>query len=189
MKPTSTQSTLETIEATTLKTWLDRGDAILVDVREPAEHAGERIPNSHLAPLSRFNASGLPPAAGKKLVLYCRSGNRSEQAGQQMLEAGNAPVWYLERGIEAWKAAGYETERTANAPISLQRQVQIVAGSLVLIGTVLGAAVSPWFLLLSGFVGAGLAFAGITDTCGMAMFLAKLPYNQRGCEMTREGGD
>ena len=71
------------------------------------------------------------------------------------------------------------TERSARAPISLQRQVQMVAGSLIVAGTLLGAFVSPWFLLLSGFVGAGLTFAGITNTCGMAMLLAKLPYNQR----------
>ncbi|MEN9247837.1 MAG: DUF2892 domain-containing protein, partial [Gloeomargarita sp. GMQP_bins_69] len=64
-------------------------------------------------------------------------------------------------------------------PISLFRQVQIVAGSLVLLGTILGATVSPWFLLLSGFVGAGLVFAGVTNTCALGMLLAKLPYNQR----------
>ena len=186
MKPTSTQATVEPIEASVLKTWLDRGDAILVDVREPGEHAGERIPNTPLLPLSRFDPGGLPPVGGKKLVLYCRTGNRSEQAGQQVLDAGYGPVWHLQGGIDAWKAVGYETERSASAPISLQRQVQIAAGSLVLIGTILGAAVSPWFLLLSGFVGAGLAFAGLTDTCGMAMLLAKLPYNQRSCDMTGE---
>ena len=69
-------------------------------------------------------------------------------------------------------------EYNPNAPISLLRQVQIVAGALILLGTVLGAAASPWFLLLSGFVGAGLMFAGITNTCGMATLLAKLPYNR-----------
>ena len=179
MKQTETRQQVEVIDATTLRDWLDRGEATLVDVREPAEHAGECIPNTELVPLSRFKPSALSLVDGKKLVLYCRTGGRSDQAGQQMLRSGYAPVWQLQGGIDGWKAAGYETERTTNAPISLQRQVQIVAGSLVVLGTVLGATVSPWFLLLSGFVGAGLAFAGITDTCGMALLLAKLPYNQR----------
>ncbi len=179
MKQAPTQHQVEATQAKTLKDWLDRGEVILVDVREPAEHAGERIPNTQLVPLSRFNPSEPPEAEGKKLVLYCRTGNRSEQAGRQMLDSGHAMVSHLQGGIEAWKKAGYETERKASVPISLQRQVFIVAGLLVLVGTVLGAWVSPWFLLLSGFVGAGLAFAGITDTCAMAILLAKLPYNQR----------
>lgn len=178
---TPTRMHVEAVDAPTLKTWLDHEEIVLVDVREPAEHAGERIGDTWLVPLSRFDPAQISQADGKKLVLYCRTGNRSVQAGQQMLDAGYAPVWHLQGGLVAWQEAGYETERTANAPMSLQRQVQIAAGSLVVIGTALGAVVSPWFLLLSGFVGAGLAFAGITDTCGMAMLLAKLPYNQRTC--------
>ncbi len=177
MAITGTQ--LGAIDANTLQTWMGKGDVVLLDIREPAEHMGERIRGSELAPLSRFDPTQVPQVEGKTLVLYCRTGNRSAQAGQQLLDAGVKAVWHLQGGIEAWKAAGYETERTANAPISLQRQVQMATGSLVLLGTILGAWVSPWFLLLSGFVGAGLTFAGITDTCGMAMLLAKLPYNQR----------
>jgi hypothetical protein len=88
-------------------------------------------------------------------------------------------VIQLRGGIPSWKNAGYGIEKSQNAPISLFRQVQIVAGSLVVVGTVLGALVSPVFLLLSGFVGAGLVFAGITNTCAMGMLLAKLPYNQQ----------
>ena len=175
----TTPKQVSEIDATTLKTWLDKGEVILVDVREPAEHLGERIRDTALVPLSRFNPAQVPQPEGKTLVLYCRTGNRSAQAGQQLLDSGASMVWHLRGGIEAWKTAGYETERTAKAPISLQRQVQIAAGLLVLLGTVLGAWVWPWFLLLSGMVGAGLVFAGLTDTCGMAMLLAKLPYNQR----------
>lgn len=167
------------LEAMAEKTWMDKGDVVLVDVREPAEHAGEHIRDTTLVPLSRFDPAQIPQADGKMLILYCRTGNRSAQAGQQLLEAGASAAWHLQGGIEAWKAAGYETERTAHAPISLGRQVQIVAGLLVLLGTILGAWVSPWFLLLSGFVGAGLTVAGMTDTCAMAMLLAKLPYNHR----------
>jgi rhodanese-related sulfurtransferase len=95
------------------------------------------------------------------------------------LGAGFQEVIHLQGGLNAWKQAGYPTVINKNAPISIMRQVQIVAGSLILTGTLLGAFVSPNFLFLSGFVGAGLLFAGISNTCAMAMLLAKLPYNQR----------
>jgi rhodanese-related sulfurtransferase len=170
---------VQDVGAATLKSWLERGEAILVDVREPAEHAGERIPAARLVPLSTFTPTQVPVEPGKKLVLHCVMGQRSTQAGNTLLAAGFAEVYNLQGGIQAWKDADYAVERSSHAPISLQRQVQIVAGSLVLVGTLLGAVVSPWFLVLSGFIGAGLTFAGITNTCGMAMLLAKLPYNQR----------
>jgi rhodanese-related sulfurtransferase len=175
----TTRKPLSEIDAPTLKTWMDQGNVVLVDVREPAEYAGEHIRDAKLVPLSRFDPLQVPQEGGKTIVLYCRTGNRSAQAAQRLITAGARAVKHLQGGLEAWQAAGYETERAAHAPISLQRQVQMVAGSLVLLGTILGAWLSPWFLLLSGFVGAGLTFAGLTDTCGMAMLLAKLPYNQR----------
>jgi rhodanese-related sulfurtransferase len=103
----------------------------------------------------------------------------SAQAAQKMFAAGFTKVFHLQGGLPTWKAAGYPTKVNKNAPISMFRQVQIVAGSLVFLGTILGAFVSPWFLILSGFVGAGLVFAGVTNTCAMAILLAKLPYNQR----------
>lgn len=167
------------MDAQMLKTQMEMGAVLLVDVREPGEFAGERIPGAHLMPLSSFDPAKLSEEPGKCLVLHCQSGNRSAQAGRALLAAGWHTVCHLQGGIQAWKAAGFHTEHSARAPISLQRQVQITAGSLVLLGTLLGAFVSPWFLLLSGFVGAGLTLAGITDTCGMAMLLAKLPYNRR----------
>ena len=176
----TTDKKLEAIDAVTTKTWLDAGTAVLVDVREPTEHAGEHIPGARLCPLSSFDPVRVPQEAGKKLVLHCVMGQRSAQAGQKLLEAGRTEVYNLQGGIQAWKEAGYPTERTTTqAPISLPRQVQIVAGSLVLLGTVLGAWVSPWFLVLSGFIGAGLAYAGLSGTCSMAMLLARCPWNQR----------
>jgi rhodanese-related sulfurtransferase len=175
----SSANRLKLVDANTLKEWLDRDAVLLVDVREPAEYAGEHIPGSILLPLSRFDPAQLPSAPNKKLVLYCRSGNRSQQAAQKLLTAGYSEVTHLSCGIGDWKEQGLPTEVNQDAPISLMRQVQIVAGSLVFTGTVLGTLVSPAFLVLSGFVGAGLMFAGITDTCAMAMLLSKLPYNQK----------
>ncbi len=173
------QDRLKTIDPASLKMLLDRQAVTLVDVREPAEHAGEKIPGSILVPLSRFDLNRVPFNDNKITVLYCRTGNRSAQAAQKLFAAGMDEVTHLEGGLSAWVQAGYPTQVNKNAPISLMRQVQIVAGSLVVIGTVLGAFVSPWFLLLSGFVGSGLVFAGITNTCALGMLLAKLPYNQR----------
>jgi rhodanese-related sulfurtransferase len=104
---------------------------------------------------------------------------RSAQAGQKLLDAGFTTVYNFRGGVQAWKEAGYTTAGGQRAPLSLLRQVQIVSGSLVLLGTVLGVIASPWFLVLSGGVGAGLVYAGVSGTCGMATLLAQLPYNQR----------
>ncbi len=177
--------TLPTLSATELKQMLDQRSVRLIDVREPGEYAGEHIAGAENRPRSRFQPEQFLSANDDRLdnrliVLYCQSGNRSGQVGRQLLDAGFTQVAHLENGLPSWKAAGYPTQVNRNAPISLFRQVQIVAGSLVLTGTVLGAFVSPAWLLLSGFVGAGLVFAGMTDTCVMGLLLAKLPYNQRG---------
>jgi rhodanese-related sulfurtransferase len=175
----SASDRLQAIDAKTLKQWLDRNEVILVDVREPGEYASERIPGALSHPLSQFDPRRIAPRDGRKLVLHCQSGNRSSKAARQCLEAGMESITHLQGGLNAWKADGYPLERDRNAPISLFRQVQIVAGTLVLVGTVLGATLSPRFLLLSGFVGAGLVFAGATNTCAMGMLLSKLPYNRR----------
>ncbi|WP_413201182.1 rhodanese-like domain-containing protein [Nostoc piscinale] len=170
---------LQTIDAQTLQQLLKQQTVTLIDVREPSEYAGEHIPNATLMSLSKFDPRKVPQTQDTQVVLYCRSGNRSTMAAQKLFDAGFTEVTHLNGGMTAWKAAGYPTKISQNAPISLIRQVQIVAGSLVVTGTVLGAFVSPWFLILSGFVGSGLMFAGITDTCALGMLLAKLPYNQR----------
>jgi rhodanese-related sulfurtransferase len=170
----------EAIEAAILKQWLAQQAVTLVDVREPVEYAGEHLAGSILVPLSKFDPSQIPNE-GQKVVVYCQSGRRSTQAAQQLVASGFEVenLVTLKGGLNAWKAEGYQTKVNKKAPLSLMRQVQIVAGSLVLTGTLLGAFVSPGFLVLSGFVGAGLMFAGITNTCGLALLLAKLPYNQQ----------
>lgn len=169
--------TLHEVDCATLKQWVDSCAARLVDVREPAEFSGEHIPGALTMPLSGFDPAQLPHDPQKKNVLYCRGGNRSGQAGKAVLACGAAEAWHLKGGLAAWKEAGMPVEGRGEGPISMDRQVRIVAGSLVLAGLVLGAFVSPWFLLLSGFVAAGLVFSGVTDFCGMAMLLSKLPYN------------
>lgn len=176
---TSRVNKLQTVDTQTLKQLLQQQAITLIDVREPAEYAGEHIPGATLISLSKFDPRTVPQDQDTKVILYCRSGNRSTMAAQKLFDAGFTTVTHLEGGISAWKQVGYATTINKNAPISLMRQVQIVAGSLVLTGTLLGAFVSPWFLILSGFIGAGLTFSGITDSCMLGMVLARLPYNQR----------
>ncbi len=175
----SRMNKLQTVDAHNLKQLLEQKAITLIDVREPVEYATEHIPGARLVSLSKFDPRKVPQDENTQVVLYCRSGNRSTMAAQKLFDTGFTRVTHLEGGMGAWKQAGYPTKIDKNAPISLMRQVQIVAGSLVLTGTLLGAFVSPWFLILSGFMGAGLMFAGITDTCALGMLLAKLPYNQR----------
>jgi rhodanese-related sulfurtransferase len=171
---------LRQIKAAAVKTLLDRGDAVLIDVREPDEHARERIEGARLAPLSRFDSVSLVGEAerGKVAVFHCNSGNRTAQAADRLLGAGFAEAYQLEGGIQGWKRAGLPVIADRKAPLPIMRQVQIAAGSLVLLGIVLAVLVSPWFMALSAFVGAGLIVAGITGFCGMANLLLHMPWNR-----------
>ena len=156
----TTTNQLQEINAVTLNKWLDKQEALLIDVREPGEFSAEHISGAKLMSLSRFDPTVIPENTDKKIVLQCQSGKRSAQAAQKMFDLGFKEVYHLQGGLPTWKAAGYSTIVNKNAPISMFRQVQIVAGSLVFLGTILGAFVSPWFLILSGFVGCGLCLNG-----------------------------
>jgi rhodanese-related sulfurtransferase len=158
-----------------------QGHVDVIDVRTPVEyrevHAtmARNVPLDSLDPhavMKARNGSGENP-----LYVMCRSGNRSSQACKKFVDAGYTNVVNVEGGATAWDRAGLPVIRGKKA-ISLERQVRIAAGFLVLLGAVLGYLVHPYFIGLSAFVGAGLMFAGITDTCGMAMVLAKMPWNQ-----------
>lgn len=171
--------TLTQIKAETAKGWLDRGAAVLIDVREPDEHARERIAEARLAPLSRFDPTAFAGEKDKIAVFHCNSGNRTGQAAEQLAGAGFAEAYQLEGGLQAWKHAGLPVIQDRKAPLPIMRQVQIGAGGLVLLGVVLAVLISPWFMALSAFVGAGLVMAGITGFCGMARLLAHMPWNRR----------
>lgn len=170
---------LQTIDAKTAKTWIDRGEAVLIDIREGDEYAREHIAGAHLTPLSGFDEADFPHSRDRTAVFLCASGTRTASAAPQILACGFREVYQLKGGLAGWKQAGLETRVNRKAPISIMRQVQIIAGSLVLLGVILGWFVSPWFFALSAFVGAGLAFAGISGTCAMASLLGLLPYNRR----------
>lgn len=161
------------------KRLLDQG-AILVDIREADEHAREKIPGARLMPLSQLDEAGFALDQGKPVVFHCRSGART--AGNSARLAGKAAgiceAFIVEGGLDAWKKAGLPVVTDGRQPIELQRQVQIGAGSLALFGTLLGLIVSPLFLIVPAFVGAGLTVAGITGFCGLARVLVKAPWNR-----------
>lgn len=177
---TSTQqNTIKTIDPQTLKDLWIEDQVILIDVREASEHKGEHIEGAILNSLSKFNPDLITNDSEKPVILYCQSSNRSAKAARELLNCGFEQVTHLEGGLNLWKQAGYPTKINKNAPISIMRQVQIIAGSLVLLGIILNFAFNnPYFLILSGFVGAGLTFAGVTGICAMANLLMKLPYNK-----------
>jgi len=145
-----------------------------IDVREPMEYAGGHIAGSLNVPLARIAAADLPQGP---LVLVCQSGNRSRQGCMQLLQRGRA-VAELSGGIPTWEQAGLPLRRLKNAPLPLMRQVQIAAGSLVLLGLILSTTVAPAWIALTWFVGAGLVFAGVSGFCGMARLLAAMPWNR-----------
>ena len=151
----------------------------LIDVRTPAEFREVHVEFARNVPLDRLNADQLGAEfKGEPLYVICRSGNRAGQACQKLAAAGVEAV-NIEGGTAAWDAAGLPVVRGQKS-VSLERQVRMVAGSLVLAGAVLALTVHPYFAALPALIGAGLLFSGITDTCGMAMVLARMPWNQAG---------
>lgn len=157
---------------------LKAGRARLIDVREADEHRAERIAEAALHPSGSLDPAAIRPE-GKILIVHCRSGRRGLDATQRLRAAGHAESFNLAGGIEAWRAAGLPTQRTVGASrLPIMRQVQIVVGTCVAIFTALGAFVNPWFLLVPGFMGCGLLFAGATGTCGMAAMLGVMPWNR-----------
>jgi len=170
---------LAPIDAISLKRRLDAGDAILIDVREHDEHAREHILGARLAPLSAIDSHDFDRDHGKAAVFHCKSGMRTQASAARLLSKGFKEAYFLEGGLEAWKAAGLPVHANIKAPLEIMRQVQIAAGALILTGATLGWLVSPAFFALSAFVGAGLTFAGVTGWCGMALVLKAAPWNQR----------
>jgi rhodanese-related sulfurtransferase len=158
-----------------------RDAADVIDVRTPAEYrevhaeVARNVPLESLDPHAVMN--NRQAGADQPLYVMCRSGNRSTQACKKFLDAGYDQIVNVDGGTKAWEEAGLPVRR-GQKTISLERQVRIAAGLLVLIGAVLGYFLHPGFIAISAFVGAGLMFAGITDTCGMAMVLARMPWNQ-----------
>lgn len=170
-----------TISPDQLGNLIGNGKSIqLIDVRTPVEFR-----EIHASPAKNFPLERLDPAEVAKtrngssdpIYVICKSGARGKQACEKLISAGQTNVINVDGGTMAWEKAGLPVVRGKKA-MSLERQVRIAAGSLVFTGVMLSVLVHPYFIGLSGFVGAGLVFAGVTDTCAMGMMIAKMPWNQ-----------
>jgi len=154
----------------------------LLDVRTPVEFAEVHIAQARNIPLDELQPKQLIESGqlrkDQPVYLLCRTGNRAQKAADRLARE-NLDCVVVEGGTLAWNDAGLPVNRGAVKVISLERQVRIVAGSLVVIGAVLAWQVHPAFIGLSAFVGAGLVFAGVTDFCGMGLLLARMPWNKK----------
>lgn len=164
---------------------LERSEpVVLLDVRTSAEFEAVHVDGARLIPLHELTpeqiTQQLDGHAGRRPVhVLCWAGKRAVMAAERLKQAGLQEVYVVEGGMQAWEAAGLPVVR-GRRTISLERQVRIAAGSLVLLGVVLGWVVHPLLYLIAAFVGGGLVFAGVTDTCGMALLLARMPWNRGG---------
>ena len=178
---------MQTITANQFYHHHQRGEKLtVVDVRTQAEVATECLKDSAHFPVQTIDGAAVQAHLQqqghnpeKPIYLLCANGPRATMAADKLSAHLDSELVVIDGGLNALKQLNIETQQGARNLISLERQVRIAAGSLVVVGVLLGLLVSPWFLGLSGFVGAGLAFAGITDTCAMAMMLAAMPWNNR----------
>jgi rhodanese-related sulfurtransferase len=154
-------------------------NATVIDVRTPVEFAEVHVPQAKSIPLDELNTETVLRDKTQPVYLLCRSGQRATKAAEKLAKANYSQPMVIEGGTLAWIDAGLPVTRGTTKVISLERQVRIAAGSLVFIGVLLGWFVNRWFFGLSGFIGAGLVFAGITDFCGMGLLLAKAPWNRK----------
>lgn len=166
------------------KALIDQG-AVLVDIREADERARASIAGSAHMPLSKIDTFKAAPATqGQVVVFHCKGGNRTAVNAAKLQEKAQCEAYVLDGGIDAWRAAGLPlaspapAATTRKAPIEIIRQVMIVAGSLALLGVVLGFNVAPEWFYLSAAIGAGLMFSGITGWCLMATILKLMPWNK-----------
>lgn len=156
-------------------------DLLLLDVRTPVEFAEVHVTQARNVPLDQLLPGAVQVQKDQAVFLLCRSGQRPTKAAEKLAKQGFVAPIVVEGGTLAWMAANLPVTRSAVKVISLERQVRIAAGSLVLFGVLLGWFVQGGFYGLAAFVGAGLVFAGVTDFCGMGLLLAKLPWNRRVC--------
>jgi rhodanese-related sulfurtransferase len=174
--------TITTISPRDLEAKRQAGQAIeLIDVRTPIEYQEIHCPFARNVPLSDLDPARVMHSrtrpSEEPLFVICRSGSRGKQACEKFHAAGFTNVINVEGGTLAWEQCGLQVQR-GRKMISLERQVRIAAGLMVLVGAVLGFLVHPGFLGIAAFVGAGLIFAGVTDTCGMGLMLARMPWNR-----------
>jgi rhodanese-related sulfurtransferase len=172
------ESAARTIGIETWKDWQVAGrPAQLVDVRSATEFATAHLPGALNIPLEQIERRTEDLEANVPVVLVCQTGTRARMASA-LLAASGKDLVVLEGGTQAWLQAGYPAVRSTASRWALERQVRLAAGLLVAVGVLLAVAISRWWLLLPGFVGCGLVFAGWTGFCPMGEALARMPWNR-----------
>ncbi|VTR97290.1 rhodanese-like domain-containing protein [Tuwongella immobilis] len=179
---------ISTIHPRELNARISKGETIdLIDVRTPMEYQELHATPARNVPLTELDPAAVmqnrQSSADQPIFLICRSGSRGKQACEKFLAAGYTNVVNVEGGTTAWAECTLPVVRGKKV-MSLERQVRIAAGALVFLGT-LASLLTPWALIVPGFVGAGLVFAGITDTCGMGMLIARMPWNRGPASCSR----
>lgn len=154
--------------------------SLLVDVRSAAEFRASHVPGAHNIPLDHIEEEDDPDLKDKDATMYlmCSCGNRSSKACKELEGMGFQNAISIDGGIIEMKRLGMKIVEETHQVMSIDRQVRITAGSLVLMGLILGFLLNPVYFALSGFIGAGLIFAGITNTCGLGLLLARMPWNR-----------
>lgn len=171
--------TLTPMDAAAVAKGLKAGQLTLVDIRERDEFAREHISGAVSLPLSQVEAAHLKIAPGQTVVFHCKSGQRTQANCDRLAARVDGDAFLLAGGLDAWRQAGLPVAENTKAPLPMNRQVQITAGLLVLTGVVVGFLAHPAGFVLSGAIGAGLTFAGISGWCGMANLLAMMPWNRK----------
>lgn len=167
---------VKTVDPATLRQWLEQDSAILIDVREPAEHRARHIVQARPIPLGKVQTEGLPE--GRRIVVHCLKGGRGAAACEKLARQNpRLEIYNLAGGIDAWAAAGLPV-RTGGFVLPLDRQVQLTIGIALVVASALVLAVSPLFGLITGALGLGLSVAGVTGFCGLARVMACAPWNK-----------
>jgi len=161
-----------------LKSKIDNGGAQVLDVREYSEYQAERLGNSILVSISQFDKFISRVDLKRDVFVLCDTGSRAKKAFSRLIDLGCEKAIMVDGGLKAWKKAGYSTERFDTKVWSMERQVRCTAGGMILLGILLAVTAHPFFLGIAVFVGAGLIFSAVTDTCGMAMILGRMPWNK-----------
>jgi rhodanese-related sulfurtransferase len=166
---------LPKISAADAKILISKG-ALLVDIRGPDEFAREFIAGARNIPLPQITNAAV--GQGHSTVIFqCKTGMRTGANAVALAQAAQCEAYILNGGIDAWKSTGLPVTVNKSQPIEMVRQMQIVAGSLSLLGIVLGFGFHPAFYAISGAIGAGLLFSGISGTCAMIHVLKLMPWN------------
>lgn len=184
--PSTTTANITTVEPEVLRQWItDNEDLVVLDVRSAAEFESVHIRGSYNVPLQLVSehTDQLAERLGGRVVLVCQSGVRAEQARQRLGAAGVETAHVLTGGINSFADAGGDVVRGAQR-WDIERQVRLVAGSLVVTGLLGGKFVSPKLRTVAGAIGAGLTFSGVTNTCAMGKALAAMPWNKTTQNLT-----